>query len=293
MSDLALVVVVHDSAPELERLLESVARHLRGRPQVVVVDNASGDAGAQVARTWGADVLSMTSNAGFGAASNAGLERVRAPVAALVNPDVELLDDGLARLAARAQARPGLLVPRLVNDDGTVQRSAHPRPGMVESLLPALVPSPLLPRRLRLRADPWRAPAPRRVGWGVAACLVARTDLLRRLGPFDPAAFLFYEDMDLCLRAGAAGVATELDPTVVVRHAGGRSTGRAYGGEPHEEIARRRREVVGARLGRRALAVDDAAQALTFATRALARAVLRRDSARERAQLRALRAARR
>jgi hypothetical protein len=50
---------------------------------------------------------------------------------------------------------------------------------------------------------------------------------------------------------------------------------------------------VRARLGRRALALDDAAQALTFATRIAARAALRRDAARERGQLAALRAARR
>ncbi|HEX5924192.1 MAG TPA: hypothetical protein VFY45_10200, partial [Baekduia sp.] len=61
----------------------------------------------------------------------------------------------------------------------------------------------------------------------------------------------------------------------------------------HELLAARRRAVVRANLGRRALALDDAAQALTFATHAAARTVLRRDAARERAQLRALRSARR
>ena len=125
------------------------------------------------------------------------------------------------------------------------------------------------------------------------ACLAARTETLRRLGPFDPEAFLFFEDLDLCLRAAAAGVPTELHPEVRLRHAGGHATGPAYGGEPHALLARRRRAVVGARLGRRALALDDAAQSLTFATRAAARALLGRDATREREQLAALRAARR
>ena len=121
---------------------------------------------------------------------------------------------------------------------------------------------------------------------------MARTATLRWLGPFDPGAFLFFEDMDLCLRARAAGIPTELHPEVRLRHAGGHATARRFGGEPHELHAARRREVVAARLGRRALALDDAAQALTFATRATGRALLRRDSSRPRAQLRALRAAR-
>ena len=51
--------------------------------------------------------------------------------------------------------------------------------------------------------------------------------------------------------------------------------------------ARRRRDVV-AGIGRRALALDDLAQAVTYGTRALARTALRRDSGYDRAQLRAL-----
>jgi len=127
------------------------------------------------------------------------------------------------------------------------------------------------------------------VGWAIAACLAARTALLRRLGPFDSAAFLFYEDLDLCLRARAAGVPTVLHPEVRVRHLGGRSTARAFGGEPFTLQARRRREVIGARLGSGALRIDDAAQALTFALRAAAG----RERERNLAGLRALRAARR
>jgi len=41
----------------------------------------------------------------------------------LLNPDVELLDDGLLRLVAEARSRRALLVPRLLNADGSIQRS--------------------------------------------------------------------------------------------------------------------------------------------------------------------------
>ena len=95
--------------------------------------------------------------------------------------------------------------------------------------------------------------------------------------------------MDLCLRAHAAGVPTVLHPEVVVRHLGGRSTAREFGGEAFDLQARRRREVVGARLGPRALQIDDGAQALTFGLRA----AVGRERRRNVAALRALRAARR
>ena len=287
------VVVLHDSAPDLARLLDSIEANLPERPQLVVVDSGSRDAGADLARERGAEVVELAGNRGFGAASNAGVARASTDVVALLNPDVELLDAGLLDLVALARERDALLAPRLLNADGSTQRSAHPLPGRARALLPALVHPPLLPARLRVPAEPWRAQALRTVGWAIAAALVARTATLRALGPFDADAFLFYEDLDLCLRARAAGVPTEVHPEVALRHAGGHATGPAFGGEPHDLQARRRREVVAARLGRRALALDDAAQGLTFATRIAARTVVRRDTGRERAQLRALLRARR
>ena len=52
-----------------------------------------------------------------------------------------------------------------------------------------------------------------------------------------------------------------------LRHAGAHSTHAAFGGEPIDVQVRRRREVVGARLGARALALDDAAQAVEHGVR--------------------------
>jgi GT2 family glycosyltransferase len=217
---------------------------------------------------------------------------VESPVTALVNPDVELLDAGLAGLADEAAGRDALLAPRLLNSDGSVQDSAHPPPGRLEGLVPALLPRPLLPRPFRLRYEPWRSDEPRSVGWAVAACLVAKTGLLRRLGPFDPDAFLFYEDMELCLRARSAGVPTLLLPGVAVRHRGGASVGPALGGSDLPLRARRRREVM-AGQGRVPLLLDDLAEAATFATRAAARRLTGRGGQVEAARLQALREARR
>jgi N-acetylglucosaminyl-diphospho-decaprenol L-rhamnosyltransferase len=292
MTAFALVTVIHDSAADLGRLLASVERFLGRRAKVVVADSGSRDEGSKTARVHGAELVTLEGNRGFGAGCNAALTRVGEPVTALVNPDVELLDAGLGKLVDEAARTEAILAPRLLNTDGSVQDSAHPPPGTFEALIPAAVPRFLLPGALRRRYEPWRSSRPRAVGWAVAACIVARTDLLRRLGPFDPHVFLFYEDLDLCLRAADAGVPTVLRPDVVLRHTGGASIQRALPGQDAEMRARRRREVMAGR-GRLPLALDDAAQAVTFGTRAAGRALLRRGGAYEREQLRGLRAARR
>lgn len=288
-----VVVVLHDSAVELQALLASLARTARPPAQLIVVDSGSAlDTGADLARAAGAQVVRLPGNPGFGAANNVGVALAAHDVTVLVNPDVVVHDDALDALAGRARDRDALHVPRLLNVDGTVQRSAHPLPGSPVGLLPAVVHPRVLPRRAREAADPWRACAPREVGWAIAACVAARTSTLRRLGPFDPAAFLFYEDMELCLRARALGCPTVLRPEIVVTHTGGHSTGPALG-PSHALQANRRHAVVADVLGPRAAAWDDAAQTLTFATRAAGRRLLRRDASRERAQLAAVRAARR
>lgn len=287
MSSFAIVTVIHDSALELPLLLDSVERLLEPRPRVIVVDSGSSDRGPALAAERGAEVVTLEGNRGFGAGCNAGLERVTEPVTAFVNPDVELLDDGLARLALDASTGRALLAPRLLSADGSVQDSAHPLPGRLETLIPALLPRRLLPTRF----EPWRSKATRAVGWAVAACILGRTDDLRAIGPFDPDAFLFYEDMELCLRARRAGIPTLLRPDVAVRHLGGASTSRALADRDLDLRARRRREVV-LQEGRLPLVVDDLAEALTYALRGAARA-LRGGGQLERRRLGALLRARR
>jgi N-acetylglucosaminyl-diphospho-decaprenol L-rhamnosyltransferase len=290
MTPFAAVVVLHDSGPELRALLASFAIH--GRPaQLVVVDTGSSDEGPAVARDAGAELMELPHNPGFGAASNAGVAAARHDVTVLLNPDTELVDDSLNELATLARIHPHALhAPRLLKLDGATQRSAHPLPGTPGALIPALVHPPLLPRALRERAEPHRADTARTVGWAIAACLAADTRTLRALGPFEPDVHLFAEDMELGLRARERGIPTVLHPHLRVRHAGGHAVLRD--GEPFELLARRRREAIARARGARALALDDAAQALTFATRIAARRVLGRTAARERSQLRALVAAR-
>ena len=282
MSVYAIVTVIHDSEPELPLLLDSVERLPEPRPRVIVVDSGSRDRGPELAVERGAELVRLDGNPGFGAGCNAGIERVTEPVTAFVNPDVELLDDGLSRLARDASSGGALLAPRLLNPDGSIQDSAHPLPGRLDSLLPAVLPRRLLPTRY----EPWRSPTTREVGWAIAACMVGRTEQLRALGPFDADAFLFYEDMELCLHARRAGIPTILRPDVAVRHLGGASTGRALADRELDLRARRRREVV-AQEGRIPLLIDDVAEALTFALRAGVKAI-RGGGALERRRLRAL-----
>jgi GT2 family glycosyltransferase len=248
----AAVIVLHRSRAEHARLLPTLHA-----PQLVVVDVGPDDGGAQLASRHGATVIVRRDNPGYGAANNLGLQHVTQPVTVLLNPDTIDHRQVLPTLAQRA-ATPGLHAPRLLNEDGSVQRSAHPLPGTLGAFLPAALP--WLPDGIRVRAEPYRAPRPRTVGWAVAACLAAPTHLIH----IDERLHLFAEDMDLCLQARANHLRTYLHTDLPLTHTGGHS----ITAEPFAQLAHNRRSVIERRLGRRARTLDDAAQVLTFATRA-------------------------
>jgi GT2 family glycosyltransferase/glycosyltransferase involved in cell wall biosynthesis len=296
-AEVAIVTVTHNSEAELGTLLASVGRYLPGA-SVVVADSGSSDGSVELARGWPgrATVIELGENVGFGRACNRAVAELGAPVVALLNPDVELVDDSLLELAGevlRSDEPARLLAPLVLLADGRRQDSVHPRPASAPDLLGALIPPAALPAALALPIAPWRASEPRRVGWAVGCAVVARTDTLRRLGPFDERIFLYGEDLDLGLRADAAGVQTWFWPSARVIHAGAHSSARAFGGEPFERLARGRHEVVARRLGLRAARLDDVAQALTFWSRGRLKRLLGRSGDREQRQLEAVRRVRR
>lgn len=285
VAPLALVTVTHESERELTALLDSVAQHLPSA-QVVVVDCASSDASAVVARDRPlVTTIELDENIGFGRASNVGLKAVLAPVTLLVNPDVELIDGSPLTLAAEALRDPDrLLAPLVLSPDGSRQDTVHPLPASAPDLVRSVISTSVAGPPLA----PWKSPTPRRVGWAVGCAIAARTDTLRRLGPFDESIFLYSEDLELCLRAAEQGVETWFWPDVRVLHHRAHSSSKAFGGEPFELVARARHDVVARRLGTGRARLDAVSQAVTFASRVLVKRALRRPAARERRQLEAI-----
>jgi GT2 family glycosyltransferase len=207
-------------------------RELDGDQELIVVDNASSDSPEPVAALWKGEhrFIALSENVGFGAANNVGVGEAGGEVAVLLNPDTELVDDGLDRLAAAAFELGGLVGPRVLNPDGSIQPSASGPEVGAWPWVRALVPAAIQPDAVRARTEPYRLGRRVEVTWLRGACVAGPTDVLGRLGPFDPALHMFGEDVDLGLRAAAAGVRSWFDPVAcsIVHHGQG-STTLAYG----------------------------------------------------------------
>jgi len=294
MAPYSIVVVTWQSAGELLRLAESMNRHLDGRHELVVVDNASSDGPTNAARAWKGErrFIALDRNAGFGVAANAGTEAARYPAIVLLNPDCELLDSSLDRLVDVALARCALAGPRLLNSDGSIQPSASGPPVGVWPWIGAVVPGAIQPPPVRARTEPWRLERTTRVAWLTGACVAAPRGVLRELGPFDPAIHLYGEDMDLGLRAAGAGVASWFCPDVCsVVHSGGASATALDSEDREYRVATNRRAVLARAYGRRREKAAWLAHRANLRLRLASKHALGRDAAREAATLRAVRRA--
>jgi GT2 family glycosyltransferase len=288
MPSYSIVVVTWQSAGHLAALVESLNARLEGEPELVVVDNASDDDPEPAARAWRGETryTRLDSNAGYGAAANAGVAAASGDAVVTLNPDTELIAGDLGRLASLALERDALAGPRLRDPDGSVQPSAGGPPAGLWPWLGALIPGAVAPRPLRARSEPWRLSAQTRVAWLVGACVAGPRSALLELGPFDPAIEIYGEDLDLCLRATRAGIDAWFAPeTCELLHHGGASASVRYGGRPEALVALTRRAVVRRAYGAAREHRAWLAQRLNLRLRVAAKRALGRDASRDRAAL--------
>lgn len=239
---LAVVIVNYRTAGLVVDCLRSLAPEVAALPgtRVVVVDNASGDGSAGriqaaiAAEGFGAwaEAVPLPDNRGFSAGNNAALRRLLAAPAPpgwflLLNPDTVVRPGALAALLECGEASPdtGIVGSRLEDPDGTPQPSTFRFHGVLTQLDGALSLGPasrLLARWALVQPPP---PPGGRVGWVSGASLLVRREVLEGIGLLDEGYFLYYEEVDLCLRAARAGWACRHEPRSRVVHLVGKATG--------------------------------------------------------------------
>jgi GT2 family glycosyltransferase len=231
--DLSVVVVSFNGKDYLRRCLASLLEHTKGVSfEAIVVDNASWDGSAQMVQDEFPQVvlIRLPVNVGFAAGCNRGIERAAGEFVLLLNPDTELAEDAFSPMVAYCRQNPsvGLLGPKLVNSDGSLQLSCRHFPSHLtslfnrQSILTRLLPGNPFSRRY-LMTD-WAHDRIVPVDWLSGACVMLRREMVERIGGMDEGYFMYIEDVDLCYRAHQAGYEVVYFPQVAVTHHIGRST---------------------------------------------------------------------
>jgi GT2 family glycosyltransferase len=205
--------------------LDAVAaeRERLGFPtEVLVLDNCSGDGSAGAARRHPAadEVIALGERRGKAENDTALLRRARGRYCLLLNEDSELLPGATATLRAALEGDPraGAAGAKLLRPDGSVQPSAWRFPTPWTALAGAL----FLHKGYTVQS---RGDRTHKVDWAQSAALLVRREAAEAIDFFDPAFFVYSDEVDFCKRLADAGWHTLYVPEARAVHHEQLSTG--------------------------------------------------------------------
>jgi GT2 family glycosyltransferase len=200
--------------------------------EVIVVDNGSSDGSPEMVRERfpAVTLLCPGRNLGFGGGNNLGLRAAHGRYLMLLNSDTEVPEGTLEAMCEFMDSHPrvGMLGPKLLNPDGSVQLSCRRFPSYRTALFNRYsLLTRLFPRNPYsveyLMTDSGHS-ATREVDWVSGACLMTRREAVDDVGLLDEAFFMYAEDVDWCYRMHQKGWKVVYFPEVQVLHHVGRST---------------------------------------------------------------------
>jgi GT2 family glycosyltransferase len=216
-----VIIPVHGRSALTRNCLDTLlAQEAPPGTRILVVDDASPDDTQQVLASYGRriEVLHQPVNVGFGAACNRGVEAARTELVVLLNNDTTPHPGWLTALLRCAEDFPAAAAvgARLLHLDGTVQHAGvvigrDRLPHHVYAGFPGDHPAVL-------RCRPFQVVT--------AACVLLRRSIFRAVGGFDLRYRNGHEDVDLCLRLGAAGHPVRYCADAVLTHLESVSRGR-------------------------------------------------------------------
>jgi N-acetylglucosaminyl-diphospho-decaprenol L-rhamnosyltransferase len=226
MEDVGIVIVTHNSAPEIGPCLDAA---VTTGAEVVVIDNASADGTCAEVERRRVRLIANSSNAGFAAAVNQGVRALSAPLLLLLNPDA-VIQTGIEHLRdacrdPRTAAAGGMLVDNCGQPQLGFMVRRFPSPAAI--CFEVLLVNRLWPRNRvnwQYRCMDLNYSAPLEVDQPAGAFLMIRRDVWERLGGFDESFYpLWFEDVDFLKRAKDSSYHIRFVPGVVAKHTGGHS----------------------------------------------------------------------
>ena len=189
--EINIVIVSYNTADLIENCLDSVLSNDGLSMEIFVVDNASNDESVSLVKKNYpmVHVVANAENLGFAAANNQVLPQCKGKYVFFLNPDTKVMSDTFSKAISFMDANPriGLAGTKIINPDGTLQWSVsykYPGQSYTASELSGL---------------------PGKIACVLGASMIARLEIIKKIGGFDNVFFLYGEDQDLCLRIRKLG----------------------------------------------------------------------------------------
>ncbi len=220
------IIIVNYRVPKLlKACLESIKANVKAECEVIVTDNASNDGSVEMIRNefpW-VKLIANPTNDGFAAGNNLALPKATGQYVFYLNPDAEVIGDAVDKLVRYLDTHKtvGLVAPKLINTDGSLQKSVH----KYYSFWDTLIDNRLFPYVFKnakwfqkINYAFWLHNEERDIDWAKGAALMVRKSILDELGAFDEQFWIYGEEIDLCYRIKHAGWNVRFYPYAVIRH---------------------------------------------------------------------------
>jgi GT2 family glycosyltransferase len=234
MADFDIIIVNYESSPLAIGCIGSIYQQIaENQVSIWVIDNGSSDGPEQIRKMFpGVYLCKNKKNTGFAAAVNQGIVMGRAPHILLINPDATIEKGVFQRATQYLKTYPdiGILGPRILNADGSIQASARSFPTPLtaifgrQSLFTRLFPNNRFTKANLLADDIIENKNPATVDWVSGACMLVRRKAVEEVGFLDDAFFMYWEDADWCRRIWRNGWKVIYYPGAVVIHTAGESS---------------------------------------------------------------------
>jgi len=159
-------------------------------------------------------------NLGFAKANNQGIKQAQGRYIFLLNSDTEVKPGALKKLVEFAKKYPkvGVVVPRLLNPDGSVQPSIYHLPTIRRA-----IGEYWLGRKGTYEKHALIGKKPVEVEAVVGAAMLIPKKVFDKVGLLDERYFMYFEDLDFCRRVKRAGLKVFYLPTAEIIHYHGAS----------------------------------------------------------------------
>ncbi|WKS96018.1 glycosyltransferase family 2 protein [Riemerella columbina] len=231
MKKLSIIILNYNVTALLRSCLRSIQKYADGIDyEIIVADNHSTDTSWKALESEFPEVLflGLEHNYGFSIANNKAVQRATGEYILLLNPDTELVQEGLSKVLEFAESQPnmGCLGARMYNAEGHFlpesKRSVPDFANAFEKLfLPFFVTKTSRKNYYRNDVDELEI-APVEVITG--AFLLMKRALYNQVGGLDERYFMYGEDIDLCYTLLKKGYQNYYYGTYAILHHKGQST---------------------------------------------------------------------
>lgn len=210
------MIVTYNSGDTVLNCIRSIYENIKDiNYEVLVIDNLSTDGTPLkiIEEFPKVKMLINEENLGFGKANNIGFKNASGEYILVLNPDTRVIEKSIENMIKFMGMNKdvGILTCKLLNFDDSIQYSARRFISLFQTIFYRTPIKKIMPQsqvnklnNYYLMKD-WDHNSNKEIDWAIGACLLLPKKIIDTLEGFDDRFFMYYEDVDLCLRTKREG----------------------------------------------------------------------------------------